>query len=456
VAAAWDAAQRGLKVALLEAEDFGAGVSWNSLKTIHGGLRHLQRADLSGLRESTREQRALLNIAPALVKPLAFLVPSYGHGLRGREALAVGLWLGDLLGGGRNRGLAPEQSLPPSRFLSPGAVRELVPGLSTDGLTGGALYTDAQVTSSERLTLAFVHAAADAGAIAANHVMATEFLREKTRIAGVRARDVLGGTDFDVRARLVLNATGPGVDDLLRRAGIARPAAPLLRALNLVLGRSPGPKDLALGAPSGGRFLFLVPWGERALLGTAYQPAEEPEAGFADKFLGEAAQAYPWAGLTPEDVVLVHRGLVPGRGGAGGLLNRPRLLDHEATDGLPGLLSVQGVKYTTARGVAEAAVDRVFGRLGRPGPPCRTATTPLARARPLEGTLAERAAQAVHEEMALTLADAVLRRLDLGTGGPPSAAELETVTRTMAAALGWGRARAQAEEAALAKNYARA
>ncbi len=118
---------------------------------------------------------------------------------------------------------------------------------------------------------------------------------------------------------------------------------------------------------------------------------------------------------------LVHEGLVPGRGGASGLSTRPRLHDHEAEDGLPGLVSLQGVKYTTARAVAERAVDLVVRRLGRAAPPCRTAVTPLAAARPLSGPLEERVRCAVREEMALTLADAVLRRLDLGTAGPPPA-----------------------------------
>ncbi|HWW93867.1 MAG TPA: FAD-dependent oxidoreductase, partial [Vicinamibacteria bacterium] len=151
VAAAWDAAQRGLDVALIEGEDFGAGVSWNSLKTIHGGLRHLQRADVGQMRESLRERRALLRIAPELVRPLSFLVPAYGHGIRGREALAAGLWLFDLLGRDRNRGLAPDQRIPPARSLSRRAVLEMIPALPERGLTGGALWTDAQVSSSERL-----------------------------------------------------------------------------------------------------------------------------------------------------------------------------------------------------------------------------------------------------------------------------------------------------------------
>jgi glycerol-3-phosphate dehydrogenase len=131
-------------------------------------------------------------------------------------------------------------------------------------------------------------------------------------------------------------------------------------------------------------------------------------------------------------------------------------VDHEAADGVPGLVSVQGVKYTTARGVAEKVVDLVFRRLGRPSPECRTAITPLPRARPLEGTLAERVGEAVREEMAATLEDAVLRRLDLGTAGPPSAADLETVAGALAAALGWDRTRVGVERAALAKTYQRA
>src|SRR5262245_34233124 len=135
-AVAWDAAQRGLSVALVEAADFGGGTSWNSLRTIHGGLRHLQRADLGGLRESARERSVLLRIAPEVVRPLAFLVPTYGHGLRGREALAVALGLNDALTRGRNRDLPAERQIPASRILSPAEALARVRGLAADGLTG--------------------------------------------------------------------------------------------------------------------------------------------------------------------------------------------------------------------------------------------------------------------------------------------------------------------------------
>jgi glycerol-3-phosphate dehydrogenase len=453
-AAAWDAAQRGLAVALVEAEDFGSGTSWNSLKTIHGGLRHLQRAELRLMRESMRERRALLRIAPRLVRPLPFLVPTYGHGGRGREVLALGLIASDLLANDRNRGLPLEQSIPGSRMLSPAEVLELVPGLPQRGLTGGALWHDAQVASGERLVLAFVHAAASAGAVVANHAEVMRLARCSNRMSEAVLRDAENGASLRVRARLVLSCAGPWMDDVLGRAGVSRPRVPLLSAMNLVL-RTPAVRTHAVGALSGGRYLFIVPWRGRSIVGTSYAPegAAAPLERSIDAFRQEAARAYPWAAIEPDDVTLVHAGRVPGSGGAQGLWSQGLLVDHEAEDGVEGLLSVQGAKYTTARAMAQRAVDRVLQRLGRASPPCRTAVTLLPEARPLEGPLEERARRAVREEMASRLTDAVLRRLDLGTAGPPETSDLEVVVRTMSAELGWDDARTGAEREALERVY---
>jgi glycerol-3-phosphate dehydrogenase len=451
VAAAWDAAQRGLSVALVERDDFGSGTSWNSMKTIHGGLRHLQRGAVALLRESMRERRALLTVAPALVRPLPFFVPAYGHGLGGREALALGLRANDWLTLDRNRGLPESARIPDGRTVSARRALDMLPGLDGRGLTGAGLYCDAQASSTERLTLGFAHAAAERGARVANHAEAVEVLRGGGRVAGVAVRDALTGATVEVRARLVLNAAGPWADDVLDRAGLRRRPTPLLRARNLVF-RRPPPFPYAVGARRGGRFLFLVPWEGATLVGTDYQPAEDPPRDSGD-FLAEAEQAFPWAGLRGSRVALVHEGLVPGRGGAAGLAMRARLRDHEAEDGLPGLVSIQGVKLTTARAVAERAVDVVVRRLGRAVAPCRTALTPLPRARPLEGGLEERTRAAVREEMALSLSDAVLRRLDLGTAGPPSAADLDVVCRVLRDELGWDREREGVERAALQRTY---
>jgi glycerol-3-phosphate dehydrogenase len=254
-----------------------------------------------------------------------------------------------------------------------------------------------------------------------------------------------------VRARLVLNAAGPSADEILIRAGLRRKPAPLLRARNLVLRRTPSLPH-AVGARSRNRFLFLVPWQDRTLVGTDYEPAKRPPSD-PRAFLAEAAGAFPWASLENAEVSLVHEGLVPGRGGPAGLATRPRIHDHEAEDALPGLVSLQGVKYTTARSVAERAVDLVLRRLGRPPVACRTASSPLPKARALKGSLRKRTRDAVRQEMALTLADAVLRRLDLGTAGPLAGKDLAVVCGVMATELGWDEERQRREREALGRAW---
>lgn len=448
-AAAWDAAQRGLAVALVEKADFGGGASWNSLKTIHGGLRHLQRLEIRLLRESARERAAFHRVAPALIRPLPVLVPCYGHGPRGREALAAGLWLFERLAGGAGRDLPAERRPPPARMLSAAEVRERVPGVPADRLTGGAFWHDAQAVASERLLIAFLQAAAGAGAVLANAVEVRELVLKGRRVVGAAARDHEASLDLVLRARVVLNATGPGVDGLLRRAGIARPAVPLLRAFNLVLRRPVGP-PLAVGATSRGRHLFLAPWRDRAILGTEYEDAGSPgDTGRLAGFLADAQAAFPWASLSAADVSLVHSGLVPGRGDGAGLFTGSRIVDHADEHGLDGLVSILGAKYTTARAVAERALDLVGGRLGRSCPPCRTATTPLPVAAPEPGGLAAEALRAVREEMALHLSDVVLRRTELGSGGLPAPAAVEAAAAVVARELGWDAARLAAEHQAL-------
>ena len=448
-AAAWEAASRGLSVALLEADDFGGGASWNSLKTIHGGLRHLQRLDVAGLRESARERRALMAIAPALVRPLGFLALASGRGVHGRTALALGVAAARLL----SRDLQPDPSPGPggARLVGAAEVRSLVPGL-TDGRRGGALWCDAQVDSSERLVLALLHAAADAGAVVANRMTVTGVMREDETVTGVVAEDALTGATLEVQGEVVLNTAGLGVDALTRAAGVPPPKVTPRRAVNLVLRRAIA-RDVAVGVCSGGRYLFAVPWRDRTILGTAYAPVTTPAPVLAAEFLQEAARAFSWAELEPADVALVHQGVVPGVGKGGRLLTRSRLIDHDHEDGVPGLVTVVAAKYTTARAVAEQAVDLIEQRLERPHVASRTSVTPLPGARLLEGPLRDRARTAVQKEMAFSLADAVLRRLDLGTAGEPPAEEVGVVASVMAHEFGWDLARIAAERTALANFY---
>jgi len=348
--------------------------------------------------------------------------------------MGIGLRAYELLS--RNRG----------RALSRDEMRRWLPEVPQAGLTGGVSWTDAQLDSPERLVIAILMAAAADGALLANWTAATALLRCGSRVVGATVRDEETGSTHEIRAGCVVNATGPAVEPLARLAG-AQPRLPLVRGMNLVLRRRIV-ADHAVGARARGRYLFIVPWRDRTIVGTSHQPLESADG--VASFLAEAAEAFPWAGLRAADVSLVHRGLVPGRGDA--LRHDDAVIDHQAEDGVRGLVSVQLSKFTTARRAAERAVDVVVQRLGRETPACRTASSALPSVS-LDGPLAERARRAVREQMALRLTDAVLRRLDLGSAGPPPTEEVDIVLDAMAAERAWDEGRRARERRELDAFY---
>src|SRR5450755_886557 len=204
-----DAALRGLRVALIERGDFGGGISWNSLKIVHGGLRSLQGLDIRQARHFVRERRAWLEIAPHLVEPLSFVVPTRGIGRESALVMRAGLALNDLVSRDRNEGVVASRRIADGRTLSRDELRALVPG-AFDGYTGGVLFHDAQLYSAERLVLAVLEDAVRAGAVIANYVEAVGAVSEGGVLAGVAALDALGAERFDVRAAMVVNAAGAG------------------------------------------------------------------------------------------------------------------------------------------------------------------------------------------------------------------------------------------------------
>jgi glycerol-3-phosphate dehydrogenase len=446
-AAAWDAAQRGLAVALVEAGDFGSGTSWNSLKTIHGGLRYLQRLDLEGLRESVRERRALLRIAPSLVKPLRFALPVHGQGLNGPLAFAAAARLYRILSHDRNDGLDAAHRLDPARLVRGAALERLAPGLAA---TAALVWDDAQVAGAEALVLAFVRAAAEHGAVVANYVEGRELIREGGRLVGARVHDTASGVDATVRAHLVLAAVGAGLDRWLERSDVPGTGVPWQSAINVVL-RTPPPGECAVGGKAGGRHLFAVPWRGRVMIGTDYAPRGQESADRVTRLLDDARRAFPFLSGGPCEVALVHHGFVPGAS-AHALITRDRLVDH-AGSGAPGLLSATAAKYTTARALAERAVDLALRRLARAPIACRTASTPLPMTVDEGAALEERTRRAVRDEMALHLADVVRRRTDIGTAERPDDATIDRVCRVMAAELGWSAAVAERETRELAAAY---
>lgn len=470
---AWDASLRGLSVAVVDQDDFGAATSANGLGIVHGGLRYLARGDFSRMLESIRERSTLLRIAPGLVEPLPVVVPTYHDLTRSRGAYGVALAVNDLVSATRNRGLDPSRILPRGRVVSRDECVHLFPGFRTDGLTGGALWYDAQLRHPERLTLSFLHSAAARGAVPANYLRADRLRLRDGVVEGAWVTDRMRGSTLEIRARTVVIAAGPWTPELVAGAMAGQPRSRSPRraiAVNAILTRRLAEVAVGVRAHSGAtedpvcgghRFLFLAPQGAATALGTWYAVADSDEPSAACEhgvrtLLRELNDACPGLGLSPSEVARyqwgwlpLKDGLEPGRISA--LAERPRIVDHGRLDGVRHLLSVQGVKYTTARGVAERVVDRVFAELRRGKPPCRTAEVRLSGL--WDGTCLEpdgtvvkgHIIQAIREEMALRLGDIVFRRTNLGAVPGPSRATVDQVARLAAAELGWDAHREEAE-----------
>ena len=281
---AWDAALRGLKVALIEKNDFGSATSSNSLKIMHGGLRYLQHADFKRMRESIMERRALMHIAPHLVHPLPCIMPTYGHALKGKEVMAAALLINDLVGFDRNKKLDPQKHLPNGKVISKEKCKEMIPGVDEENLTGGALWYDCQLYNSERMLLSVLHSAYDCGATLANYAEMADFKLDKGKIVGAMAKDKLTDEEFEISAKLVINSSGPWVKQVLERLNgkVSLPKIRLSAAMNLVIRKKIFPK-YAVGIWSkanfddkdsvlnkGGRLLFITPWKNYSIIGTTH------------------------------------------------------------------------------------------------------------------------------------------------------------------------------------------
>jgi glycerol-3-phosphate dehydrogenase len=389
VCAAWQAALRGISVCLVEKGDFGSATSGNSLKIIHGGLRYLQHLDFRRMRESIRERSLLMQIAPHLVEPIPFVIPTYGHGLRGREAHSIALHLSDLIGLGLNSRLDPRRRIPGGRALNRREMQKLCPGITDKRLTGGALWYDCLAYSTERLLFSFLLSAVRAGAAVANYLEVTGFQMQNGKVVGVKALDILTDKEITIRSRVVLNTAGPWVDDvlgLLTKQHTNR-AIHLSKAFNLVTRQLF--RDHAMGFQSKAKFndidaalrkgfsmFFIVPWQRYSLIGTKHLPYEGLPSDFrvsdADvrAFIEEINLAYPPARLKEKDIIGVYGGMLPQKQTEDGgdevhLEKHYRLIDHEHEDGIRGLITVVGVKWTTARLVAERVLGLVCQKIGR-------------------------------------------------------------------------------------------
>ena len=379
-----DAALRGLTTACVDKNDWAFGTSSRSSKLIHGGLRYLEMYEFHLVFEACRERRQLLLNAPHLVYPQAFTFPIYKGDKNGMFMIGTGLWLYDFLALFRN--------VKNHRMYLKDHALEVEPELDADRLKGAGVFYDCS-TDDARLTLAFALSAVDAGADCANYLEVTDFLRSGERLCGARVRDALTGEEFDVEARVVVNATGAWDDETCE---IDEPEAPaklqLTKGAHIVVprGRAHSVNALPVMSPADERLMFMIPRGHFTLIGTTdtyyHEDLDEPYATREDvEYLLEAANhTLPQAHLDMGDIISTYAGLRPLAMQEGGedVAESQVSREHRIYQGHSGLLTIAGGKLTTARSMAEEMVDLAARVLlsefsVRARRPCQTRNNPV-------------------------------------------------------------------------------
>jgi glycerol-3-phosphate dehydrogenase len=491
-----DAAMRGLRTALVERDDFGSGTSSRSSRLVHGGVRYLEHGHLHLVFESSRERRTLMRIAPHLVRPLRFTWPVYRGARVPQWKLNAGLIMYDALAVFRN--------VRSHRSLSPKEVLGQEPSLRREELLGGAEYYDA-ATDDARLTLANIIAADETGAVVVNHAAVTELARDGERVSGALVRDAVSGTVIRVRASVVVNATGPWTDTLRSLdATEVRSAVRATKGVHIAIPRERLATQAALTllSPVDGRVMFALPSTATTIIGTTDTPTDErPDEVRAssediDYLLAAANMFFPAANVRRDDVVAAWAGIRPLV--ASGFTKDPASAsrEHRIDRSASGVISVSGGKLTTYRSMAAEVVGAVERALGRRPTRATTGRVPLPggdlrsleealRAAELEvgdAVVARRLVEAhgsrwrevsaltsdepalarrivrelpyllaevvyaVEREMAVTLADVLVRRLRIAYEARDHGRSAARVaTAVLAGRLGWDNTRARVE-----------
>jgi glycerol-3-phosphate dehydrogenase len=512
-AVAYEAASRGLSVALVEKGDFGGATSAATSKMIHGGLRYLANGEFSVVRESLRERRIMENIAPNFVYPLPFLVPLYKSVKNVKRIMQIGMLLYDLLSYDKGFTWDKTKKLPSHRMLSVEGTLALEKVVNPNGLVGGIAFNDCENIIPERLTLAFIKSAVKHGADVSNYTKVEDFLRGQGKIKGVVVRDLLSNKTVNLQGRITINCGGPWADLILDVASGKQAPQHVRRSegIHIITRKLVDKYVVGVLTPSGQR-CNIMPWRGHSLIGTTDKEYKgdpddyrvtrqsieefisEVNSGFGQPDLVKYSEVtYAYGGLRPliedqtRDVYRTSR--------------RYEIYDNEK-DGLAGLISVEGGKYTTSRGLAENVLRTVMKKSGKPYKKSATAGQYLAGcgikdinafvasakaansdfnesavdylariygtefndvmgmarsdkkyAAPLnaDGEMPAQALYAVKNEMACTLTDILLRRTGIGTLGNPGAGVLETVGEIAARELQWSSTRTYRELATAAK-----
>ena len=500
---AYEAATRGLKVALLEKKDFSWATSAVTSKMIHGGLRYLVNGEIGLVRESLRERRVLENIAPNFVYPWPMMMIHYKKPLKNNKwVVKVGMLVYDALSYDKNFTWDPCKKIPLHRTVSKQEVLQSEPHVRAEGLTGASVFYDCNSIFPERLTLAFIKSAVTYGAKVSNYSKVEGFVLDAGKhVTGVKVKDLLNNTVHTISGTVTINCGGPWADIVL---GLAKSSGDV----NSTLRRSEGihiitKKRLLSGKYTvgsmtpAGRHFFLIPWRNHTLIGTTDKPFNgNPDDYRVTKtsimeLIDDVNSSFGDGKLSYEDVKHTYGGLRP-------LVEKETSETYSSSrkyeifdnkdEGLDGLITVEGGKYTTSRKLAENCLAIVSAKLGRNIGKCITDKQYLAGCdiKNLNVFLNEAKAQnngfspasldylarnygteykeiiklamedkvlsetlnedgeilaevvyAVRYEMARTLSDIVMRRSGIGTLGNPGENVLRKVAQIAAKELNW-------------------
>lgn len=519
---AHDAALRGLKTALVEKSDFCGSTSAASSKLIHCGIRYLPKGQVGKVIESARERAIFQNIAPHLANYVPFLIPTiHGDYKKGRGVAHIGMRLFQILTQQYGRLINDvNKKVPAIQFIDRSKTLQIAPELTAlANLNGAYALFESHMASSERTVLAYLKSAHHNGSTVANYVEAKSLSVKKGRVAGVEAKDHFGTGTFKIEAKLTINAAGPFIPILNKGLflnlnekirGYSKGVHIVTRQINpqYAMAITTGQKTEGL-VDRGGRHFFIIPWRHKSLIGTTDVPFNGdlnqvyPTQKDLLDFLCVINRALPGVKLKKEDINYSYAGLYP-------LNNRAikadtyqgtgdyQVVDHAKKEGVEGILTVLGAKYTTARRVAEIGMDTAEMKLRGRKSACQTANTPLRDGRiedmkvfierqqsncrhllpqeivkaliqnygcaiddvlalatnPEEDlcrlsasrrTLPIQIRYAVTDEMALTLNDVMMRRTGLGTIGHPGKSVVNKVAGLMQPYLGWDDSRMEAE-----------
>ena len=363
VGAALDAASRGLKVALIEAQDIAAGTSSRSSKLIHGGLRYLEQYDFRLVREALHERELMVStLCPHLVKPVGFLFP-LTEKFKERTYVGAGLALYDAL-----RGF--QRAMPWHKHLSQKQINEIAPSLRHDLVTGAIKYFDAQVDDA-RHTMSIARTAARHGAIIATQVSAESLIKEGKRVVGVNAVDLASGQKIAIKAGATIMCAGVWSDQLHARFDLTPGYnVTMSKGAHIVVPGSAIKSDAGIIVKTPISVLFLIPWGDKWIVGTTDTPYEgdraEPCATREDvQYILDQANRVLEPKLRPDDIIGVYAGLRPlvanNKSATTTKLSREHTVDRPAA----GFVSIAGGKYTTYRVMAKDVVDRAVIELRR-------------------------------------------------------------------------------------------